>query len=55
MFEPGLLRLILTTAAVILVSGLAAWRFTLSNAEKEYVFNALRKLLKKKTPSPIVP
>jgi hypothetical protein len=55
MFEPGLLRLILTTAAVILVSGMAAWRFTLSNAEKEYVFNALRKFLRKKTTSPIVP
>ena len=55
MFEPGLLRLILTTAAVILVSGMAAWRFTLSNAENEYVLNALWKFLKKKTPSPIAP
>lgn len=55
MFEPGLLRLILTTAAVILFSSLAAWRFTLLNAEKNYVFNTLRKFLKKKTPSSIVP
>lgn len=55
MFEPGLLRIILTTAAVILVSGLAAWHCTLSTAEKTYVLSTIRKFLNKKPRPLIVP
>lgn len=40
--QPGLLRLFLTTAAIMLVLILAAWRFIFSDVEKEYMFSALQ-------------